>query len=91
MVHTARLQFFLHPDVLSAVHGALLPESGASEDDDEAGASSGATPKTRTMPTLAGGALVLDIQADDLASLRAAINSHLRWVDAAEKAASLAR
>lgn len=62
-----------------ALHGALSPETGVD------------VPKTRSACALdAEGALRIDIDADDLSSLRAAVNSYLRWADAAERAARLA-
>lgn len=80
--HRARLEFSLRPDIARAVHGALLPEVG--------GAGAGETPKSRARPALVERGLAVDLFADDLPSLRAAVNSHLRWVDAAVKAAFLA-
>lgn len=74
---------FLHFPLSTAraLAGALAPETA-----------SGEVPKTRATCALdAEGALRIDIDADDLSSLRAAVNSYLRWADAAERAARLAQ
>ena len=38
-----------------------------------------------------GATLAIELEAEDLPSLRATVNSHLRWVDAAVKASRIAR
>jgi tRNA threonylcarbamoyladenosine modification (KEOPS) complex Pcc1 subunit len=79
MRHEATL-FFPFPDPLAdAIAGALHPEAARNE-----------VPKTRGHVARARGGVQLTLHADDLPSLRATINSHLRWVDAATKAANLA-
>ena len=40
-------------------------------------------PRTRTELGVAGGSLTLKITTDNLSGLRAALNSHLRWIDCA--------
>lgn len=77
--HRATLFFSCPPTLASAIAGALAPEAAHSE-----------VPKTRGAPRLADGGLAVDLEAEDLASLRATVNSHLRWVDAAARAARLA-
>ena len=79
MRHSATL-FFPYPDPLArAIAGALAPEAAASE-----------VPKTRGAPRLVDGGLLVELEAEDLPSLRATVNSHLRWIDAAERAARAA-
>lgn len=76
--HHARLFFPFSEATARAIHGALRPEI-ASE-----------VPKTVGRVGLAPDGVHLAIEAEDLSSLRAAVNSYLRWIDAAEKAARLA-
>ena len=40
-------------------------------------------PKTNVNITLSDETLILDIQSNDMSSLRAACNSYLRWIDTA--------
>ena len=75
--HRADLFFHLPSPTARAVHGALLPETG------------GDVPKTASRVVLEPDGVRVLVEAEDLSSLRAAVNSYLRWVDAAEKAASL--
>ena len=77
--HRATLLFSYSSAIAAAIHGALLPESGAS----------GEVPKTRGRVALSADGLAVELEAADLPSLRAAVNSYLRWVDAAEKGARL--
>lgn len=75
--HRADLFFQFSPDLAKAVHGALLPETG------------GDVPKSMSRVVLEEGGVRVLVEAEDLSSLRAAVNSYLRWVDAAERAARL--
>jgi tRNA threonylcarbamoyladenosine modification (KEOPS) complex Pcc1 subunit len=61
-----------------AIARALAPEANASE-----------VPKTRATVAREPGGVRIRVDAEDLASLRAAVNSYLRWIDAAGKAARL--
>lgn len=74
----ATLFFQIPPARADAIHRALLPEASQAE-----------VPKTTGAPRVADGGLAVDLDADDLPSLRATVNSHLRWVDAADRAARL--
>lgn len=79
MRHEAVL-FHPAPDpTADAIAGALAPEAARNE-----------VPKTRGRVARVPGGLEVNLRADDLPSLRATINSHLRWVDAAARAAHLA-
>lgn len=79
MRHQAIL-FFPHPEpTADAIAGALAPEAARNE-----------VPKTRGHVARVPGGVQVTLHADDLPSLRATVNSHLRWVDAAAKAAHLA-
>ena len=75
--HRAELFFQLPPDAARAIHGALSPETKAE------------VPKTESRVALEPGGVRVHLLADDLSSLRAGVNSWLRWVDAAEKSARL--
>lgn len=77
-MHHATLLFRHPPALARALHGALSPETGSE------------VPKTRSRCALEADGLRVDIDADDLSSLRAALNSYLRWADAAERAARIA-
>lgn len=76
-MHEATLVFHTSEPLARALHGALSPEATD-------------VPKTTTALDLAGPELRVRIAAEDLSSLRAALNSYLRWVDAAARAARLA-
>lgn len=80
MRHEATLLFPFPSEAARAIVGALAPEAAQAE-----------VPKTRGEIALADGGLEVRIRAADLPSLRASVNSHLRWVDAAAKAAALGR
>jgi tRNA threonylcarbamoyladenosine modification (KEOPS) complex Pcc1 subunit len=80
MKHRASLVFRYHDPLADAIARALQPEAAQSE-----------VPKTRGEVRRDGDAVLVDIAADDLPSLRASVNSHLRWVDAAARAASIAQ
>ncbi|MDD1767167.1 MAG: hypothetical protein LUQ27_01185 [Methanomassiliicoccales archaeon] len=54
------------------VLGAISPEVGRE------------IPRTRVKISSESGQVVLDIEASDLAALRAALNSYLRWIKVAE-------
>jgi len=73
---------FSYPDpTAQAICGALAPEAAGDGPD---------VPKARAETTLESPALVIRIEADDIAALRAAVNSYLRWIDAAERATRVA-
>lgn len=75
--HAAELFFsYSSSEIAAAVAGALSPEAALAE-----------VPKTRATINVTGPQVRVAIQADDLPSLRAAVNSYARWVDAAERAA----
>ena len=78
MRHHADLFFELPDAPADAIAGALRPETDSSE-----------VPKTRATIVREPTGVRVRIEADDLASLRAAVNSYARWVDAATKAATL--
>ena len=78
-MHEADLIFSFSPEIARAVAGALAPETEAQ------------VPKTRSEVTLAEGAVRVHLVAEDLSALRAGVNSYARWVEAAERAAALAR
>jgi tRNA threonylcarbamoyladenosine modification (KEOPS) complex Pcc1 subunit len=79
-VQRAKL-FFPYPEATAdAIARALAPESAIAE-----------VPKTRAVISRTEDGVSIDITADDLASLRAAVNSYLRWVEAASKSATLGR
>ena len=44
-------------------------------------------PRTKVAVTGEGAAVVIDIEADDLTALRAALNSYIRWGNVAEETA----
>ena len=44
-------------------------------------------PRTEVTVTGGGGEVVIDIEADDLTALRAALNSYIRWGNVAEETA----
>lgn len=75
--HRAELFFPLPPSTARAVHGALAPETQAD------------VPKTTGRATLEPDGVRVLLVAEDLSSLRAAVNSYLRWIDAAQKVARL--
>ena len=75
--HRAELFFPFPSPTARAVHGALAPETRAE------------VPKTTSVVSLEEGGVRVRLVAEDLSALRAAVNSWLRWVDAAEKAARL--
>lgn len=80
MRHEALLVFsYASPPIATAIAGALSPETESE------------VPKTRSEVICDGGAVRVHVRAEDLASLRAALNSYLRWADAAERAAALGR
>ncbi len=54
------------------VFGSISPEAGRE------------IPRTRVHAALKGEEMVLEIEANDLPSLRAALNSYLRWIKIAE-------
>ena len=77
MTQRATLLFRFPPPTARAVAAALAPETGTD------------VPKTSSRVALDGDAVRVDVEAEDLSSLRAAVNSYVRWVDAAARAAAL--
>lgn len=77
-MHHAALELRYPPPIALAVEGALSPESTSE------------VHKTSGRTTREGDAVRVELRAEDLSSLRAALNSYLRWADAAEKAARVA-
>lgn len=75
--HRAELFFPYPPPAAEAIHGALSPETQTD------------VPKTTSRVALEPEGVRVLLHAEDLSSLRAAVNSWLRWVDAAEKAARI--
>jgi tRNA threonylcarbamoyladenosine modification (KEOPS) complex Pcc1 subunit len=67
------------PSQAEAIEAALLPEMA------------GDVPGSTLALHRQGSTLVLDIEAEDEGALRAAVNSYLRWVQAALEAHDLAR
>lgn len=61
------------------VHGALSPELGEK------------IPRTRISVTREGDEVIVSIEADDHNSLRAALNSYIRWMNVAEETAKETR
>lgn len=55
------------------VYGSLLPEIGRE------------IPRTRSEAVLGDGEVFLRLEADDLSSLRAALNSYLSWIRISEE------
>lgn len=79
MQHVTVLSFsFTDPRTANAVARALAPEAAQTE-----------VPKTRGDVSAEGTTLTVRLHAEDLPSLRATVNSHLRWIDAATKAARI--
>lgn len=76
MNHEALLDFSFPNATARAISGALAPEASQTE-----------VPKTRGDIELTQQGFRVRIHAADLASLRASVNSHLRWVEAATRAA----
>lgn len=68
-----------HPAQAEAVEAALLPEMASD------------VPGSTLALRREGSTLVLTIEAEDEGALRAAVNSYLRWVQAALEAHGLAR
>jgi hypothetical protein len=100
-LHSVSLRFDLDPATARAIAGALGPEAAQAALDESPQPESESSaprrrtgsdvPKTRGDVHADGDALRIEIHAEDLPSLRAAVNSHLRWVDAAARAARVAR
>jgi tRNA threonylcarbamoyladenosine modification (KEOPS) complex Pcc1 subunit len=76
-MHRAAIELRYRPPIALAVEGALSPESTSE------------VPKTSGRTTRTGETVRVELTAEDLSSLRAALNSYLRWADAAERAAKL--
>lgn len=84
MPHQADLRLAFPARVRHAAHAALLPETMAEP------ARRSEVPKTRAEIAQEGDVLRITLEADDLPALRAAVNSYLRWAEAAARAARLA-
>ena len=95
MRHAATLAFRYHEPIADAVARALQPEAAQAALDETAdpprAKRASEVPKTRSEIHRERDAISIHIAADDLPSLRASVNSHLRWIDAAARAARLAR
>jgi tRNA threonylcarbamoyladenosine modification (KEOPS) complex Pcc1 subunit len=78
MAHAARVTVDVHGDVAIGVAGALSVEAGAG------------LPKVAARVSSGKGGVTLGLEAEDAASLRAALNSFLRWADLAVKVAQSA-
>ena len=76
-MHHAAFELRYLSSIAHAVEGALSPEI-ASE-----------VPKTSGRTTREGDIVRVELVAEDLSSLRAAVNSYLRWAGTAEKAARI--
>ena len=57
------------PELAKILHKALVPETLSVPSD-----------RARVSLTLEGGTLIIEIEADDLTALRAAMNSYLAWI-----------
>jgi tRNA threonylcarbamoyladenosine modification (KEOPS) complex Pcc1 subunit len=79
MRHAASLHFSYEPRTADAIARALAPEAQQAE-----------VPKTRGEAHASAAGLHLVVHAEDLPSLRAAVNSYCRWVEAAARAAAAA-
>lgn len=79
MMQEAELVFRFHEATAAAIHGALVPDKD------------GQAPKMAADVTTDGDELRVRLRAEDLPSLRAAVNSYARWIDAAERAARAGR
>lgn len=77
--HEAQIVLELGEPAARIVADALAPETGGL---------GGEVPKTSARVEAADGRLVLRLAADDGASLRAVVNSYLRWTRAALDVAS---
>ncbi|MBI5001050.1 MAG: hypothetical protein HZB92_05930 [Euryarchaeota archaeon] len=73
---TIELEGAASPDVVA---GALAPEAGSGVPGTEAGVS------------VVDGAIQIKLRARDIGSLRAAVNSYLRWASLAGEAESVSR
>ena len=78
-MHRAEFFFPASHEIAAALFGALSPETRAD------------VPKTTGRVSLEAEGVRVEIDADDISSLRAGVNSWLRWVDAAQKAARIGR
>lgn len=72
--HEAVIHLDLGAAQAAVVAGALSPETGGF---------GGEVPRTSSEVSVAGESLVLRLAADDAASLRAVVNSYLRWTKTA--------
>jgi tRNA threonylcarbamoyladenosine modification (KEOPS) complex Pcc1 subunit len=73
---TIELEGAASPDVIA---GALAPEAGSG------------VPGTEAEVSAAGGTVQIKLKARDISSLRAAVNSYLRWASLAGQAESVSR
>ncbi|HIJ16683.1 MAG TPA: hypothetical protein HA364_02750 [Thermoplasmata archaeon] len=79
MTLTSRAELTIRTRNAGAVLGALSPEM------------SERVPRT-TVEVVAGeGEVTIKVEAEDLASMRAALNSYIRWADVAEETAEEAK
>ncbi len=75
MTLTDRATITLRSDYAEVVRRALSPELAET------------IPRTRVSVSGSDREVVIEIEADDLASLRAALNSYIRWGNVAEETA----
>jgi len=73
---TIELEGAASPEVIA---GALAPEAGSG------------VPGTEAEVSVVGGAIQIKLKARDISSLRAAVNSYLRWASLAGQAESVSR
>jgi len=79
MTLTCRAELTITTRNAGVVVGALTPEV------------SERVPRTSVEVVGGDGAVTIRVEAEDLASLRAALNSYIRWADVAEETAEEAR
>ena len=76
---TSRAELTIRTRNAGVVLGALSPEMAER------------VPRTRVQVEAGEGEVTIKVEAEDLASLRAALNSYIRWADVAEETAEEAR
>lgn len=79
MTLTSRAELTIRTRNAGVVLGALSPEMAER------------VPRTRVQVEAGEGEVTIKVEAEDLASLRAALNSYIRWADVAEETAEEAR
>lgn len=79
MTLTCRAELTIRTEDARVVQGALSPEV------------SERVPRTSVQVVGGDGDVTIRVEAEDLASLRAALNSYIRWADVAQETAEEAR